>query len=70
MQKKSWKIPREFIIGARKTTDGFVTLWKKYHQFGQFVDAHTGEIYVGGSTSSAIAPAGLVLAYQFFEDET
>lgn len=70
IQKKGQKIPQAFIEGTRKTADGFTALWKEYHQFGQFVDVHTGKICVGGSTSGAIAPAGLARAYQFFRDET
>ena len=37
-------------------------LWERYHQLGQFVDVETGELVVGGSTSAALAPAGLALA--------
>lgn len=70
IRKKGQKIPQVFIEGTRKTADGFTTLWNEYHQFGQFVDVQTGKICVGGSTSGAIAPAGLVRAYQFFQDET
>jgi hypothetical protein len=69
MQERNKEIPEEFREGARKTADGFVRLWKTYGQFGQFVDVHTGEICVGGSTSAGIAPAGLAKAYAFFGDQ-
>ena len=51
-----------------KLADGFVKLFDQYGQFGQFVDVHTGEIAVGGSTSAAIACAGLAEAYRFFQN--
>lgn len=66
MQEKGKKIPQEFSEGARRTADGFRKLWQKYGQFGQFVDIHTGDICVGGSTSGGIAPAGLAKAWEFF----
>lgn len=69
MQERNKEIPEAFKKGARKTADGFVRLWKTYGQFGQFVDVHTGEICVGGSTSAGIAPAGLAKAYAFFGDQ-
>lgn len=69
MQERNKEIPEEFREGARKTADGFVRLWKTYGQFGQFVDVHTGEICVGGSTSAGIAPAGLAKSYAFFGDQ-
>ncbi len=66
MRDKARDIPRHFVEGAEKAADGFVKLWKNYRQFGQFVDIHTGEIRVGGSTSGGIVPAGLARAYEFF----
>lgn len=66
MQEKGVEIPQDFLEGTRKTADGFVRLFKQYGQFGQFVNIYTGEICVGGSTSAAIAPAGLAEAYRFF----
>lgn len=66
MQERNIKIPESFIEGTKKLADGFVRLFKKYGQFGQFIDVETGDICVGGSTSGAIAPAGLAEAYRFF----
>ena len=62
-------IPQEFEQGARKLADAFVCLWKKYHQFGQFVSLSTGEIIVGGTTSGAIAIGGLAYAAEYFKEE-
>ena len=66
LKKKGIPIPDEFAEGARRTADGFVRLWKKYGQFGQFVDVHTGEIRVGGSAGPASACAGLAKASAYF----
>jgi len=63
------KIAESWKQGTIKCADAFVNLWNKYHQFGQFVNAETGEIIVGGSTSAGSAPAGLALAGQFFGRE-
>ena len=69
MRERNMEIPSEFIDGAKKTADGFVKLFDTYGQFGHFIDVQTGEICVGGSASSGIAPAGLAEAYRFFGDE-
>lgn len=46
--------------------EAFLRNWQKERQLGQFVDAYTGEIIVGGSASGALVPAGLVLAARRF----
>jgi Highly conserved protein containing a thioredoxin domain len=61
-------IPEKWLSGTRKCADAFVRLWKRYGQFGQFVDTDTGDIIVGGSASGGIAPAGLTLASEFYGD--
>lgn len=58
-----------FQTGAKRCADAFVKLWNTYGQLGQFVNAVTGEILVGGSVAGGIVPAGLVSAYEYFEDE-
>ena len=68
MHEQNIEIPAAFIEGARKAADGFVRLFNRYGQFGQFVDVHTGEIRVGGSTSAAIACAALAEAYRYFQN--
>ena len=69
IRQRGKEIPAQFTEMARKLADAFVRLWERYGQLGQFVDVETGEIKVGGSTSGAIAPAGLVEAWRFFRDE-
>ena len=62
------EIPGQFVEGARRCADAFVTLFETYGQLGQFADFDTGEIRVGGSAAGTLAPAGLVDAYLFFGD--
>lgn len=69
IQERGEEIPEEFLRGTRLLADRFVSLWKEYGQFGQFVDVETGRIAVGGTTSAGIAPAGLVCAYEFWQDD-
>jgi hypothetical protein len=45
-----------------RCADAFVRLWDRHRQLGQYVNIDTGDIVVGGSTSAALAPAGLALA--------
>lgn len=62
-------IPEKFEKGAKKLADLFVSIWEKYGQLGQFLDADTGNIIVGNSTAGAIVPAALVEAYKYFKDD-
>ena len=59
--KESW------LEGTRGCADAFVRLWRRFGQFGQFVDIETGDVVVGGSTSGSTAPGALALASQFFD---
>ena len=68
MRERNVEIPAEFIAGTKKLADAFVRLYRKYGQFGHFVSDKTGDIIVGGSTSGAIAPAGLAEAARFFDE--
>ena len=58
-----------WIESAKKCSDALVNLFNKYGTFGQFVNIITGEMIVGCSTSSSIATAALVKAWEFFNDE-
>ncbi len=68
IEEREHKVPQDFVAGTKKLADAFVGLWERYHQFGQFICADTGEIFAGGSTSGGIAPAALVSAYRYFGD--
>jgi Highly conserved protein containing a thioredoxin domain len=54
---------------AKKLAQAFVATWKKYGQFGQYIDPETGEIAVFNSTGGAIAPAALALASDYFGEK-
>lgn len=62
-------VPESMRKGAERCADAFVKLWNAYGQLGQFLNPVTGEILVGGSAAGGIVPAGLVSAYEYFEDE-
>ncbi len=68
MKKANMPVKNEWEMGTQTVAESFVNLWKKWGQFGNFVDSQTGEIVVGGSTSGAIVPAALVLAGKYFEN--
>ncbi|MFH1006850.1 MAG: hypothetical protein V1800_05015 [Candidatus Latescibacterota bacterium] len=69
-REPDYRIPGSWCIGARRCAQALVGIWNRHGQFGQFVDHHTGEIQVGGSTSGALAPGVLALASQYFGDKT
>ncbi|SDE10612.1 glycoside hydrolase family protein [Niabella drilacis] len=62
-------IPAHWASGLKKQADRFVSIWKKYRQFGQFADVITGDICIGGSTAGAIVPGGLALASQTYRNQ-
>ncbi len=66
MDTKGIKIPDNWQKGSLQLSDAFVKLWEEYHDFGQFVDAETGELLIGKSCAGAIVPAGLALASEFY----
>lgn len=70
IKKKGYmkKIPDMWVKGLQKASDAFVRLWKKYGQFGQFIDIQKEEIIIGGTSSVGIASAGIALAGQYFEN--
>lgn len=61
-------VPEAMRIGAQRCADALVKLWNQYGQLGQFVNAETGEILIGGSAAGGIVAAGLVSAFAYFGD--
>jgi len=55
-------VPETVRASAIAGADALVTLWKRYGQLGQFVDAESGDLIVGNSTSGAMAPGALAAA--------
>jgi hypothetical protein len=54
--------------GLRKCADALVQVWKKYGQFGQFINADNLEMNINGSSVGGYAGAGLALASVYFND--
>ena len=69
LESKGEPVPSLWVRCLEGMADHFDRLWRRHGQFGQFLDQHTGEIAVGGSTSGAIVPAALILAGRYFEKD-
>lgn len=68
LQQPEEGINEAWLIGTRRCAEAFQTLWRRYCQLGQFVDIHSGAVLIGGSASAGIAPAGMALAAEFFQE--
>ncbi len=68
MRAKGIPVKPGWEEGTWQVAEAFLNLWKTHGQFGQFVDARTGMIVVGGSTSAGIAPAALALTADYFKN--
>ena len=62
-------IPEYWKEGLKKVCDAFIRLWKKYGQFGQFINIQKEEIIIGGTASAGLAPAALALAGEYFDNK-
>jgi hypothetical protein len=60
--KPAWK------AGLRKNVEAVLDIWSRHHDFGQYIDIHTGEIVIARSTAAAMMPAALVEAARYFEE--
>ncbi len=68
MKAKGIPIKPAWDNGTQTVVEAFMKLWHNHGQFGQFVDARSGSIVIGGSTSAGIAPAALTLAAGYFQN--
>lgn len=66
MQQRGEQVPDSWEQQVKKMADALVMLWKRYGQFGQYADAVTGDMIVGGSESCGLAPAALLAASKYF----
>ena len=66
-QDANWRLPAHWEAGTRKLADLFVRTFQRCGQLGQYLDRDTGDVVVGGSTASAMAPGALALAGQYFK---
>ncbi len=67
MESRDEPVPALWRERLEAMAEHFDRLWRRHGQFGQFLDQHSGDIVVGGSTSGAILPAALILAGRYFE---
>ena len=58
----AFDVPERWVGRLRGSLDGYVNLWQRHGQFGQWVDLETGQIRLGRTASNAIACAALIMA--------
>lgn len=68
MKKQGIQVDPLWEECTKGVADCFIKIWNKEKQFGQFVDDTNGAVVIGGSTSGAIIPAALCLAYKYYGD--
>lgn len=66
LKKSGENVPWE--NGLRRAAEAFAGLFDKAGQFGQFINAETGDIIVGGSASGAMAIGALAFCSAYFDD--
>lgn len=69
VQGKMEKVNKKWEASAKRLAEAFVKTWKKYGQFGQYIDPQSGEIAVFNSAAGVGVPAGLALAADYFHEE-
>ena len=68
LQGKKEFIKPEWETNIRRLAQAFSDTWKKYGQWGNFVNINTGEVAVYNTTSGASAVGGMVLASEYFKN--
>jgi len=58
-----------WVDSLARVSTAIATILERSGQFGQYADGRTLEVQVGGTTSAAIAPAGLALAARVLADD-
>lgn len=59
----------QWETGLKKCSDALVQVWKKYGQFGQFINVDNLEMDINGSSAGGYAGAGLALASVYYNDK-
>ncbi len=67
-QGNSSTIKPEWEQSVNQLAQAFVNTWKKYGQWGNYINHETGEIAVYNTTSGATAIGGLALASKWFNN--
>jgi len=68
MKARNIPVEKKWENGLKTVCDALVDVWNQNEQIGQFIDAQTGEVQVGGSSSAGVLPGGLVLASNYFNN--
>ena len=69
MRRLGMDVPEDILQSAVMAANALKGMWERYGQIGQFVNAETGEILVGGTACGAITPAALCAAAAVTGDE-
>ena len=66
LEENGENVPGNWKKSLERLARAFIGIWKKYGQFGQWVDVDTAEIITGGSASAVMAIGGLALCSQYY----
>ncbi len=61
------KVKSDWEQSIKKCADSILKFWDKFDQVGQYISYEELKIGIGGTTSSASIPAGLVYAARYFQ---
>jgi hypothetical protein len=53
---------------CRGIADAFVRMWEKHGQIGHYADRETGDLVIGRTCAGGLAPAGLLVAAEIFDE--
>jgi len=67
-REPGWNPPASFGANLKRLADVLCRTFERFGQLGQYLDSRTGEVVLGGSTSAASVPSGLVAAWREFGD--
>lgn len=70
LERRGETVPETWRESIRRLCDAFAATWRRFGQFGQFLDVTTSDIRVGGSCAGAPLPGALALAARYFGDES
>lgn len=68
-KEKKIAISKKWERGVQRLADAFTALYRKNGELGQFIDMKNVSLYISGSASAGIAPAGLMLCGEYYKNE-
>lgn len=69
LKHENMEIKPEWNNGLKKLADAFVRYYRKNNSLDQFIDMDKFAPYAAGTASAAIAPAGLALCAEYFNEK-